>query len=326
MRGVVWVIAFVGAGGLRPSGVAIDRVRSVVSRIRETQKFAATVEARRVPRVEVIEAVELGVDESADERLRACLRSRGYAIVRSEAEDLRPFVREASRLLEDDAAVIGIGGAVSLAPQRPGEFFGAYGDECTRFVDVRFDGDGGALPHAVRDSYPVDDATTSLAAIGLKALDAAGLDRAYVDDPTDARPRTDAVSSSALRLCWYNRSSEAVLFGAHTDSTFVTVAPLSPGIEFYGDDGTWHAPDVEGGDDGSLAVVWAGELLELADASYAAAVHKVIGPERPRASTPLLLRGRPAVAMHGIPMQHCWEALQKPTGDVAADYLREHVR
>ena len=251
MRGVVWVIAVVGAGGLRPSGVAIDRVRSVVSRIRETQKFAATVEARRVPRVEVIEAVELGVEESADERLRACLRSRGYAIVRSEAEDLRPFVREASRLLEDDAAVIGIGGAVSLAPQRPGEFFGAYGDECTRFVDVRFDGDGGALPHAVRDSYPVDDATTSLTAIGLKALDAAGLDRAYVDDPTDARPRTDAVSSSALRLCWYNRSSEAVLFGAHTDSTFVTVAPLSPGIEFYGDDGTWHAPDVEGGDDGS---------------------------------------------------------------------------
>lgn len=308
------------AGGLAsvveraPTAAGIDRIGAVVDRIRTTQRFAAGVADRCAPLVDALD--ELG-DPTVDEEFRARLRRCGYAVCRAPTP-LAPVVDSAAALLRDNAALVAAGGAVSLSSEgRSGEYFGAYGDETTRFVDVRFDGAGRPLPREL-GAFPVDDATAALADLGFRACAAAGLDPALVDDPRSSS--RGAVSSTALRLAWYDASDETP-FDAHTDATFLTVAPFSPGLEFY-DGATWHAPRAAAGD---LAVVWAGSLLEIVDATFAATVHRVVGTPEPRTSTPLLLRGHPAARPLGVPMQDCWEALQLPSGVAAADYLRARL-
>ena len=310
------------AGGLAsvveraPTAAGIDRIGAVVDRIRTTQRFAAGVADRCAPLVDALDA--LGTDPAVDEDFRARLRSCGYAVCRAPTP-LAPVVDGAAALLRDDAALVAAGGAVSLSSEgRSGEYFGAYGDEATRFVDVRFDGSGRPLPREL-GAFPVDAATAALADLGLRACAAAGLDPALVDDPRS--DKRGAVSSTALRLAWYDASDETP-FDAHTDATFLTVAPFAPGLEFY-DGAAWHAPRAAAGDD--LAVVWAGSLLEIVDATFAATVHRVVGTPEPRTSTPLLLRGHPAAHPLGVPMQDCWEALQKRDAGEAADYLRARL-
>ena len=57
---------------------------------------------------------------------------------------------------------------------------------------------------------------------------------------SDEKSSRDFYSSSVLRICCYNplntvNKDEKVAFGAHTDTTFLTVAPCSsvPGLEIY---------------------------------------------------------------------------------------------
>jgi hypothetical protein len=192
------------AGGLAsvveraPTAAGIDRIGAVVDRIRTTQRFAAGVADRCAPLVDALD--ELG-DPAVDEAFRARLRSCGYAVCRAPTP-LAPVVDSAAALLRDDAALVAAGGAVSLSSEgRSGEYFGAYGDEATRFVDVRFDGAGRPLPREL-GAFPVDDATAALADLGLRACAAAGLDPALVDDPR-SRSR-GAVSSTALRCVEFN--------------------------------------------------------------------------------------------------------------------------
>ncbi|KAH8057412.1 DNA binding protein [Aureococcus anophagefferens] len=176
-------------------------------------------------------------------------------------------------------------------------FAAGVADRCAPLVDPF--GELGADP-------AVDEEFRAPAALRLRRL------------PRQRRSRRSsirgAVSSTALRLAWYDASDETP-FDAHTDATFLTVAPFSPGLEFY-DGAAWHAPRAAADDD--LAVVWAGSLLEIVDATFAATVHRVVGTPEPRTSTPSSC-GHPPRPL-GVPMQDCWEALQKRDAGEAADY------
>lgn len=140
-----------------------------------------------------------------------------------------------------------------------------------------------------------------------------------------------SVSMSPHRLCRYSSADASVreVFGAHTDSTFLTAVPVAAitGLEVY-DEATeqWYRPEraarqhwqveqqARGLDpsavvevvDGNNELPWhtrylvimPGELLQLVTRSeIVAAVHRVVAADRPRLSSPVLLRGRPGTRL-----------------------------
>ena len=132
-----------------------------------------------------------------------------------------------------------------------------------------------------------------------------------LDEP--GRPK---LSASVLRLCRYvapaGEPRKRVCFGAHTDTTFCTVAPCAatPGLEVL-DHGTWTSPE-RGRDSGTDVLVFCGEFLQVLSKSfYEAAVHRVAltagAAESVRYSAPFLLRARrdativPVAAVAGGP-------------------------
>jgi len=149
----------------------------------------------------------------------------------------------------------------------------------------------------------------------------------------DFEGEESTVSMSPHRLCRYsnnncNDSSDASsrqqqreVFGAHTDSTFLTVVPVAaiPGLEVYDEDTEqWYCPEKTARrhwekhrqqkqdaskEDSSIPwharylVVMPGELLQVATRNeVSAAVHRVMAAkDRPRLSAPVLFRGRNAL-------------------------------
>jgi len=133
----------------------------------------------------------------------------------------------------------------------------------------------------------------------------------------------DEHGSSSLRLCRYQspantkNSSPKEIFGAHTDSSFCTLIPVSdvPGLEVYDEtEGVWYRPElrvmemekeyhekddkesIEKNDDvpfhARFVVVMAGEMLQIVSRNeIAASVHRVVSSKEPRLSCPVLLRG-----------------------------------
>lgn len=140
------------------------------------------------------------------------------------------------------------------------------------------------------------------------------------------------VSMSPHRLCRYADEGEGgspsrEIFGAHTDSSWVTVVPVAEvsGLEVYDEEAKkWYRPErrarlhweeeqVARGKDPSLLfdedddgkqlpwharylVIMPGEYLQLATrAEVPSAVHRVVAAKgmSPRLSAPVLLRGRP---------------------------------
>ena len=108
------------------------------------------------------------------------------------------------------------------------------------------------------------------------------------------------------------------IFGAHTDSSFITVVPVAlvSGLEVYDEDAeTWYRPELmarkhweqqqqDSGEESSwharYVVMMPGELLQLLTRNEVpATVHRVVavhdGPSR--ISSPMLLRGRPGTKM-----------------------------
>jgi isopenicillin N synthase-like dioxygenase len=137
----------------------------------------------------------------------------------------------------------------------------------------------------------------------------------YFTDLMDAAdiPEAEHFSSSVLRICSYlpgrERSASAaaasdtsagaskpdIAFGSHTDTSFVTVAPVSSnnGLEIMDLwDGTWHMP--EAGEGTNSVVVFTGECCQMLSRSYfRAAVHRVrVMGASSRVSCPLIMRGR----------------------------------
>jgi hypothetical protein len=141
------------------------------------------------------------------------------------------------------------------------------------------------------------------------------LARDWVDDGT-ARPQNNhtSISMSPHRLCRYQdrgggNATNTELFGAHTDSSFLTVVPVAAvaGLEVYDEAAAqWYRPEAAAWQHHSrhhphaspppwyarYAVFMAGEWLQLASGNQVAAVvHRVVAANR--TSAPVLLRARP---------------------------------
>lgn len=130
------------------------------------------------------------------------------------------------------------------------------------------------------------------------------------------------VSMSPHRMCRYSNNSQKTpseSFGAHTDTSFVTMIPAAPvsGLEVFDEDALqWYRPELNArrhsksldpkGDmderfpwHARYLIVMPGELLQLTSRNnIPAAVHRVVAAAgAPRLSVPVLLRARPGTRM-----------------------------
>lgn len=243
--------------------------------------------------------------------------------------------------------------------------YAIYENDSLRFLETRLDRNGTLQPDQARAALGTDacqslrDAFGVVADIGkdivrmtvsassvevgaldrVEALDAAEkLANELMDDgrplPADCEIEHSegGVSMSPHRLCRYannsgntTSSSSREIFGAHTDSSFVTAVPVAAvaGLEVY-DEGAeqWYRPEkaarkwwqaqqqAAGKDPESLVetvngvelpwharyvVCMPGEMLQIATRNeIPAAVHRVVATQgtTPRLSAPILLRGR----------------------------------
>ena len=129
----------------------------------------------------------------------------------------------------------------------------------------------------------------------------------------EADTMTNDVSSSVLRVCCYPTSSvsSSIAFGAHTDTTFLTLGPMSsvPGLEMFDfASASWIAVEElnalrrmamsrSAKSTGALVIgLFVGELLQvLTRKHFRATIHRVrapVGAHRERISCPLLIRGK----------------------------------
>lgn len=158
-----------------------------------------------------------------------------------------------------------------------------------------------------------------------------------LDDGTilQGNQQQGAVSMSPHRLCSYCNIEEDTpteVFGAHTDSSFVTIVPVASvsGLEVYDEDAErWYRPELKARimweeerlekgedpqalfetikrDDGDIQIPWharylvvmPGEFLQIVSRNeISAAIHRVVASGPPRISAPVLVRGRPGVTM-----------------------------
>lgn len=150
-----------------------------------------------------------------------------------------------------------------------------------------------------------------------------GIDPKFFVDLIDPQQisEVDQYSSSVLRICHYSNPrvvrpqdhyeeckietddvsgpptvATHIAFGSHTDTSFVTVAPVSSskGLEIMDlSSGSWLLPE-ENYDPYSV-VVFTGEVMQILSRSYfRAAVHRVVFTDHDsnRVSCPLIIRGR----------------------------------
>jgi isopenicillin N synthase-like dioxygenase len=112
---------------------------------------------------------------------------------------------------------------------------------------------------------------------------------------------SNELSSSLLRICSYphesKNESSSLAFGSHTDTSFLTICPISsnPGLEVYDYiDSKWKCIEEEHWTDTSV-IVMAGEFLQMIlKQHFTACIHRVRAPHAGvRYSCPLIMRGRP---------------------------------
>ena len=138
-----------------------------------------------------------------------------------------------------------------------------------------------------------------------------GLDPSFLLDLVDSEicPLPEAAYSAAvLRICRYPPSEERISFGAHTDTSILTICPLCsvPGLEVYDPhDQRWVAVESEYVSSDTVLVL-VGELLQIIfRQKFRASVHRVRSPlERHRLSSPLLMRGRRAAIIDPSKYEH----------------------
>jgi isopenicillin N synthase-like dioxygenase len=144
------------------------------------------------------------------------------------------------------------------------------------------------------------------------------------------------VSMSSHRLSQYRnikKNASDEVFGAHTDSSFVTVVPVAAvsGLEVYDDEAEkWYRPEmkarevweaerekngedpnaqveiIKGADGDDVEIPWharylvvlPGEFLQIVSRNeIVAAVHREVAGSPDRLSAPVLVRGRPGVPL-----------------------------
>lgn len=170
-----------------------------------------------------------------------------------------------------------------------------------------------------------DDVSEAAAMHGATQLAKELLDDGRPLTATDIAHDEGVLSMSPHRLCRYagDHDSSQEVFGAHTDSTFITAIPVAAvaGLEVYDEEAErWFRPELRALDDykatqkdlglpddleeviddkrlpwhARYVVCMPGELLQIATRDeIPAAVHRVVTKEAARTSAPILLRGRP---------------------------------
>ncbi|CAM9991354.1 unnamed protein product, partial [Hapterophycus canaliculatus] len=236
------------------------------------------------------------------EAVRACLRRLGGAAEKllGESRTVEEKMRIFGQMQNyNEGVVSGYAGG------------GHYGSD--QFLETRGAGSGKLVPGIDGDVAPeVVEGRRALAAISHGVLRTVVRQSLPEVDPSaflglvdggegreDGRgPRK--MSSTPLRMCRYAGGGDGVAFGAHTDTTFLTVIPCAsaPGLEIMQPStGRWVRPEAARKcQPGCDVMLLAGELLQvLGRGRYQAAVHRVVRPAglvEPRVSTPLLVRGR----------------------------------
>ena len=306
------------------------RVAGIVARIQNALDEACATEAASAAAAPAPLAVGALATGGGRVELAARLRAKHYAVLRLPGFDGGRLRSAAEALLDDDAALLRVGGAAPVAPDRPAEFVGVFGgDGPGRFAEGRYGGDGRARPPGLAEEAgpALDESRRVLGALGALLSRALLPDaEARVADDVSADGGRREVSTTAHRLCRYAPSSEAVVFGAHTDTSFFTLVPLSspPGLEVFDPSlDAWVRPEAAEGAEATDVLCMPGEFLELASAgAFRAVVHRVLGGPTKRVSTPLLVRGDRRFALGGVNAHDCWRALQESAPDRAAEAIR----
>ncbi|KAJ8610161.1 hypothetical protein CTAYLR_008732 [Chrysophaeum taylorii] len=199
------------------------------------------------------------------------LRRRRHCVVRLEA----PLGGDLS-WLGDEASLEAIEPARAVSAARPSEYYGLFRSETATFLEIRFAG-GAALP-ASANWTDLDAMRRTLLRVADRILDSLGCDPRLVD-----RADGPDVSATVQRVCRYAPAKTTEAFGAHTDTTFLTLVPFAecPGLELF-DGEAWLCPEAVADAQPSRDVlVLPGELLDLVSyGTYRAAAHRVIAPPR----------------------------------------------
>jgi hypothetical protein len=191
------------------------------------------------------------------------------------------------------------------------------------------------------DVFPDDDGDILASQAATLLVDEV-IDNGKLLDDANISPDEGPISMSPHRLCCYanndNKDEEALsreVFGAHTDSSFITAVPVAniSGLEVYDEaEERWYRPElaarlhwqqerakrgqdpfadketlsaIDDFEDGvqlpwhaRYVVLMPGEFLQIVSRNEVpAAVHRVVAGPAQRLSAPILLRGRPSTKL-----------------------------
>lgn len=192
-----------------------------------------------------------------------------------------------------------------------------YKEEGDReFFDTRIRSDGSIEPELPINNYckRVTRICQELNQIGVSVLQMIAyhfhLDPSFLLDLIDAEliPTNAFYSASVLRIASYpSSSSGSIAFGAHTDTSFLTIAPVSsnPCLEVYNyQSGNWRSVEAE--TSSPAVIVFVGEFLQvLFKQQFRACIHRVRCPTSGvRYSCPFIMRGRPGAVLDRLNIRY----------------------
>jgi hypothetical protein len=238
------------------------------------------------------------------------LLNRSYAVVRVTREDalLDSIFLHREQIFEDAFALAhDFKESQGLFRTSPKSGSVGYRSEGTReFFETRITAMGNIEPCIPIEGYEpaVISIFKHLNSVGVRVL--ASISKYLRVDPTFILDLIDndlttidpgQYGASVLRICKYPCTKGEIGFGSHTDTSFLTLAPLSscPGLDVYDYvDNAWVTIEEKYKGDPYLVVVLVGEFLQiLFKQRFFACVHRVRFPSSGiRYSCPLLIRGK----------------------------------
>jgi prolyl 4-hydroxylase len=231
------------------------------------------------------------------------------------------------------AEMLSLAGPPMAYPNFPQSTVGLSSGGGNDFLDFRFPNPPDRASPVLPRLPPLQDAAQDLACclslVGAKLLSSlpAPPGAAPLPDLCDLSalrpldPPEPQLSNTVLRLAHYPPGPVEVTFGAHTDTAFLTLIPLtSPaGLEAYSPSLSSWTPLEACHPPGSVAAL-SGELLHAVTCGeFRACAHRVVKSRARRVSSPLLLRHRPGGEAGGRPLQEVWEGMQfggRSTGEM----------
>lgn len=152
----------------------------------------------------------------------------------------------------------------------------------TEFLDLRFN----------PQTYPLKNVSPALTV--LEHISSSILNPFNVTQHASLPSKTLNLTNTVLRLASYSSST----FGAHTDTTFLTIVPYSrPGLQVYTESGWFKTPQ-------NCIVIMSGELLEYTS-GIESCLHRVVS-EGERLSTVYLVRQKDGGKFGGVDLNEIW--------------------